>query len=144
MNEHSVSASLDDVATLVGFFVEPDRAPTLVAASFAVPFLVIGVGDDRLDSAVAQQLPDRSGRICLIAQRRYRCRSRSPAAHPWDLQCFEQVGKHRGVAALAGRDDDDQRTHFRIAQAMDPGRQTTPRPANRMVRGFAVKIRVIR
>lgn len=57
--------ALDDVPVLVVVGVERDRPTAAGTATFAMPLLIFGLGNDGLDAPLAQVLPDRAGRVRL-------------------------------------------------------------------------------
>lgn len=63
-------AALDDVPVAVVDRVESDRAVTGQAALSAVPFPVVGLGDEDFDSAVAEVATDCLERVGFVGPRR--------------------------------------------------------------------------
>jgi len=69
--------ALDHVAVPVIDGIDSDGSAAAWSSTLAVPFLVIGLGDEGLDTAGAEVTTDRAGRVRLVAAERVRSSPRA-------------------------------------------------------------------
>ncbi len=139
-----VEKAFDDVASCVVFDVLADRPATNAAAALKVSLLVGWFRNDRDDPAGAQVLPDRAGRICLIAAYPIRAGASSPLTGSTDAEVVHQNREHWRVTGLARADQHHQRHSSPVDEVMYFRAQPAPGPADSVVSGFVPEILVTR
>lgn len=121
-----VEAALYDVAALVVLDVVTQGSATLRTTPFAVPPLIGGFEDHGDDVAIAQMLPDRPGRVRLVAADAIGPGPWTARSSPSNAQMVHQDREHRGVPGLTGADEHDQRQPMPVDEVMDLRTQSAP------------------
>jgi hypothetical protein len=111
-----------------------------VALGAPVGGLVVLLGDERADAAAAQQRPVGAGAVGLVGQHPVGPGARPAAlgAKPRDPDAVQHRRKLRGVAALAGGEQDRQRPLATLDRQMQLGGQPAPGAAKGVVGWFDV------
>lgn len=136
-------ATLDDVAVLIVSSIQLDRTSTAGSATLPVSFLIARFRDDGLDSASAQVLADRAGRVRLVRTHRDRTGpwTSDIPGHP---QVLHQRQEHRRVTRLPWAQQRDQGQTVAVDELVDLRGQAAAGATDAVIRRLDARILVTR
>lgn len=126
----------DLVPSLVGSAVEAGRPPTVATAPLTVGLLILRLRDGVLDLASTQVAAVPARAVRLSATRVVRSRARVTASWARDPNTIHNVDQRWRVTPLSGSDHHSQRTAASLTRQMNPRRETTPWPAERLFKAM--------
>lgn len=131
-----VNASLDRVALLVRFGIEGRRSAAGTASPQTVADLVRRLGDDSADTALAEVISDRAGRVRAVRKDGIRPGPGPPGSAARNTDGGHDGLEGRGVACLPCGDAEGQGPCMAVAGEVNLCAQAATGAAERVVVGF--------